>query len=638
MPKPSDPSDSLPDFQELSKLPDEVLTTIFELLPPEYVQEFLLFLPATRSFVESEYFSEVHFIVSPTRRPYVTSLTQLKLQYCAFKSFFDITQFLDCNEDFIPKKLLLVSGGDFQSLTTLLRFYRKWITRVPILDFTIDTHSLTTDDFSLLLSFPNLKRIHFSGVEMDWTTKFLRKLPEFRSHPGLENVIFLGHGIYSWKDIDFPPNVRHLDLSWTKTDVLSINLSDKISELYLNNAGVSLENLSSIRFPPNLKTLMMTYNKLETFNLDVLPESLETIDLSFNGIQWFEGSKWPAGLKSIFLASNHLGDDEMKQLTLVPWPQNLERLSVEANIFTDLRNLGNLPSLNWLDVGMCEIRGFEGFEFPSSLRYLRMGSCERIAWPTGPPGQSQQPDPTSNYPDRNRMVFPPSLLELDLMSCKIPSLHYFSFPKSLTKLALSGNRITSLALYEDEKHRWSILENLVELDLFKNRITSLDHWRPPASLKSLDLSDNKLTKISGLPLFDVSYNSHTTKLHTINVSENSITDINGIHLPENLARLKLRDNLLETVSISPSIANHQVLRELDLSQNRIRSLQFTGKGTGKIQEVDLSGNLLLKGGEGGALGVREKMGQFYDDFEAGFGVRVSARKFNVNSVHRVVSS
>lgn len=614
-----------------TNLPNNVLLNIFDYLPSDYIAEVFLRIKDNNfrnSLIELFYRKEIHFILSPTRRPHICTFKPTESDIVDIETFYEIDDFLSCNNDINPEKILLITGGDFASLKVLLKKYEKRFSEnIKYLEILIEKHEPTNEDLRLLLSFPNLRKLQFSGVEL---TNCMNELTNINKCKKLEEIVFLGHGINDWLTIRLPENLKHLDVSWNNSSQInSIHLPDNITDIYWNQAGINNIKLSTQRFPSRLKVLMLTYNNISSINISQLPRTLETIDLSNNMIKEFNFNgidSWPKNLKSILLSHNLINNQTLLNLSYITWPEFLVNLKLDNNPFTGLTNLTNLPdNLHFLDVSSNQISSLENangtlFGFPKFLKVLDLSNSDKMIHP-----------PFSD--DNKRITFPTSLVDLNLSECNIKFLNQFEFPKSLQKLSLSGNKIESLSLYDhnlnaNKVSSWCTLTNLEELELYYNYISDLSLWTVPANLKRLDLRLNKLSKFTNR-LF-------SEKMENLDIGENNISYIQlDLSLPSSLRILKLNNN---SFSGSFSFFNLNAnLVELNLSDNSITDLLFPKddkiSGTRKINltYLDLSGNRILK--ERSSENLKNRVDNFYERLESGLGVQVKRKKFNVNSLH-----
>lgn len=617
----------------LPLLPHHVILQIIDQLPLDHIIDFFLQNKKStggsivRSIIIEEYFSkELHFIVSPTRRPYFSSFPLNKRHFITFKTYFEIKKLLDENPDIIPQKLLLISGGDFNTLQDLMAHYRERFAMVEYLDITLESSSpIASENLQFLLSFDNLRKLHCSS-KLIHCKKVLNKV--FDVHPSLEEIVLLGHGISNWSSIKFPQaKLRLLDISWTQSiDVLTIDVPQSTQEIYWNMSNISDPIFSLIKLPMNLRTLMLTYNKLNLIDISKLPRTLENLDLSHNQISSVEdsvGNGWPQTMKSLLFSSNHINNDSLLKLSQIGWPKQLNNLILDNNPFTKLSSLFNLPSdLQFLNLSHTAITSLSDgnalYEFPAYLTILRLANCKKLT-----------------YSEWYRVKFPIYLTDLDLTECNILSLEYFEFPKGLEKLALLGNQIEDLNSYEQSStsHTWQQLSNLVELDLFSNCLTSLNSWNIPHQLKRLDLRLNKFTEISAksMSLFNAKF---PNALRFLNLSQNSISLIDAhISVPPELRILLISENLISGVLSLPDSLGQ--LQSLDISGNYITGIEFSmhRNDSSRLKLLDLSGNLLFKK-TGNPAETRKNVAEFYDALETGLGIKVKLRKFNVNGQHQ----
>lgn len=152
---------------------------------------------------------------------------------------------------------------------------------------------------------------------------------------------------------------------------------------------------------------------------------------------------------------------------------------------------------------------------------------------------------------------------------------------------LSWNEVESISLkdcsLENIKDLDSFLPNLRKLDISDNQVTFLDGL--PKNVMNLNISKNKIENITSfknynaIQILDVSTNKlknlnhfvNTLHLTRLNVSNNMISSLDGIKGLINLSYLNLSQNELSGV-LDFSIFNFECLQELNLSENRITSV------------------------------------------------------------------
>lgn len=145
--------------------------------------------------------------------------------------------------------------------------------------------------------------------------------------------------------------------------------------------------------------------------------------------------------------------------------------------------------------------------------------------------------------------FPPLLEYLDLSRNEIKHIDKFVLPSTLKCLNLDKNYILTINL--------SILINL---EILKISMCGLNEIILPNKLMSLNISDNELVKIDGIPDTLIEFNCENNKLH-------ELPDL--MHC-KNLLILSCRDNYLTSFPKLPSS-----LTRIDVSDNRISTMDNT---------------------------------------------------------------
>lgn len=633
------------------RLPSHVILEVLSYLPASYLTEFMMkWNNEIIELILEEYFSkEMHLMLSPTYFPHRCKYPDHIKRLVDFESFGEIDEFLSEFPNVNPRRLVFITGGDFRSLEQLLLNYReRFIGKSCEIDLYIERYELDDKDLELITSFPNVRKLQFSRATMAKTvgalTNHLSKLLN------LQELVFLGHKIMDWSYINFPLNLKHLDISWYEhLNVNTINVPDSVTDLFWNRSGLDSVKLYRKTFPANLKTLMLTYNNLTNIDVSKLPATLETIDLLYNSISSFTSNSsdkaWPANLKSILLSHNDMTDLCLELLSELAWPVNLKNLRLDNNRFTSLVNLKYLPDrLEYLDLSFTPLEsldisptgstlnGCTSFRFPEFLDTLYLSNCYHLDFFV--------------YLATNRITFPSYMTCLNLDDCNIMDLQVFEFPKSIRKLSISGNKIEDLASYNltiDEGNgpkdvvNWNQLVHLVDLELYLNKIQTLDAWEVPPSLRSLDLRLNFISFISTKsPLFSSHHTQSTKNLHVLKLSDNNIKTIaSDISIPPNIKVLSLdRNHLVDEFVFPESFVSSHSLEELGLSMCGLRKLTFTSLPTRnhQLKKLDLTDNYLLYE----ASDIRQSINEFYDELEHGLGVKMSKRKFRVNSIHTFV--
>lgn len=627
----------------LPRLPAAVVASICELLPPEYVSEAFLRLRGhpLRDLVVDQYYSrEMHFVLSPTPRPHPCRKSAFQRLLTDLENYADADDFLSENPDISPSTVKIITGGDYRSLEVLLHTHRQRLLNVNKLEIHIHRYEPSDEELAFVCSFPNLSRLHFTNVKFSRSVVLLQTQLENLSQ--LQELVLLGHHVESWEKVRLPKNIRHIDISWNVTsDISTLAVPELVTEIYWNQAGVNNSKLLEFNFPSSLKTLMLTYNNISSLNISRLPRTLETLDLSYNVIHDFlvDGSTaWPPNLKSILLSHNKVDDVSLEHLSQAQWPPFLQNLKLDNNPFTSLASLINLPdNLAYLDLSESRLMSLEVstelypfFRFPDFLDALNLSGCEKLVF-------YDHADPS------RRIRFPSTLLALNLSECGVRNLGIFLFPPSLAKLSLTGNKIEDLTSYNlhassgENVVDWNQLAHLEELELYFNNVSGLAGWEVPPNLRILDLRMNKLTEITPIctPLF--SKDTDNLRIHTLNLESNAIAQVHsGTTLPSSVVKLSISKNRISGVFTIPrGFVAHPSLRELDLSANTIERLVFGPEHVpnSQLRLLNLSSNRILKD-KSDPQSAPQRVQVFYDMLRTGLGVDFR-RKANVNSVHAV---
>ncbi|KAK6465752.1 hypothetical protein DFJ63DRAFT_310835 [Scheffersomyces coipomensis] len=639
----SGPNDFISEFiiNYMSYLPDDLILNILDQLDEEYINEVFLFLqPLNQAIISHYHGKRLNFVLAPSSRNQTPLSQTRKMNLITYYPLSSIEEFLQNHPHINTHTLTLSAASEFYSLRDLMIKYRhRFSNEIQNIEIYIEKFELSIEDFSFLLSFPNISRLYFARVScLDYLTyePIFNHLPI--DYTSLKEIILLGSSVNDWSQVEFPSSVKHLDISWNDVlNPITINIPSSVEELYLNSINITNEVIHRLIFPQTLKNLTLTNNDFSQFLISKLPRKLNKLDISTNNIDTFNvinGIGWPTTLSALLMANCHINDTKLKQLSMIDWPQDLNDLVLNNNSIESFEYLQTLPdTLIQLNLQFTNLTTFkvnhdsEFFQFPMNLKVLKLAGTK--FW-----YQNLKAD---TYAQHHRIVFPPNLVELDLSECKIDALQYFEFPESLTTLYLAHNKIDDICTYNsvDGSINWKQLSSLKSVDFMNNLINdkSLQQWIPPANLQSVDFQGNsRLHFLSNeLPIFNEKYSANTSNLKSINFMSSSIRKFNpNIILPINLVKLSLSSGQLNKFHVSENLASHPNLKELDLSYCDLTSITFEKEmGHSNLSSIDLSHNLLLSEYER-AEKVKQ-VAQFYERLQNGFGKRVKTRRHNINS-------
>jgi Leucine-rich repeat (LRR) protein len=278
----------------------------------------------------------------------------------------------------------------------------------------------------------------------------------------------------------------------------------------------------------------------------------------------------PTSLQSLDLSGNHLSARTIPFISSFP---SLRRLSLARNFLGNFFQSTNIAST---------------FSF-ALLEDLDLRSVNLTSMPTA--------------------LFPllPRLRSLDLSYNILPQLTEKSFSNAsllLENLTLSHCRLKSV-----DGYTWLNLPNLLSLDLSNNVLSNgTDIMDFPKSLRKLKVAKNRLTTLPDLQVA-------VPNLVWLDASENLLTGVNFNSLPiGSLRHLDLNGNLLTAIPNFSSTNNEtghssdflgalgwmmqtgrnvnrtSVLEMLDVSWNRIERIERLSVDLQNITELNLSGN------------------------------------------------
>ena len=164
---------------------------------------------------------------------------------------------------------------------------------------------------------------------------------------------------------------------------------------------------------------------------------------------------------------------------------------------------------------------------------------------------------------------------IDLSGNKLISLAGLKYNYRLTYLDISDNNFTTLDSILDHSDAYA---NLQELDVSGNKLTDMSGAVVCSNLTTLDLSDNQLSTMSSSMVL-------MKKLKSLDVSNNKLSSIPG--LPSSLTSLSLSGNRMTDLSFTEKLI---ALEYLDASDNLITSA--AGLPVANLQTLYLENNQL----------------------------------------------
>ena len=373
---------------------------------------------------------------------------------------------------------------------------------------------------------------------------------------------------YFKETVNKESNYKSLMLSKRKlTQVPIVDSSQKdIQLLYINlNKIIQIENLTQFI---ELIELYIQNNKIS--KITNLPNTLVKLDISNNELQTLSGIEQAPKLKWLNIENNAIHSlNELNKLT------NLVELYSAGNFISNEKECYSLKAIKCL-----EIVDLLGNEVCRNVHDIRLGmifycpkikNFNRIAI-----DENERLKAKEYFTGRltNEILekklgsqFNTLLLrELDLSSLKLkdePGMFSKETYPQLTKLNLSKNLFKTFNIFGS-------LPSLIELNLNYNMITAI-----------IIKNDKKPTKgISGL-----------THLESLELSGNSLSNLNGIQFLQALKILILRENNLNKID---AIHKMMQLTFLDISFNKLRNIDRTQLGYLPKLQILLCDNNFLR--------------------------------------------
>nr|XP_033793465.1 nephrocan-like [Geotrypetes seraphini] len=360
------------------------------------------------------------------------------------------------------------------------------------------------------------------------------------------------------------PAATRLYISHSKIKRLQISDVSGIAgleELILFSSGIEVIENGTFRALNTLKSLELQKNKLTQIP-GSLPSNLEVLKLSDNTIRSIYQSDFK-GLQKLRVL-----EIQNNLITALPYNIfsplfNLQSLNLDSNSLESVSGPLQLPNLKHLSLENNRLHVFPGSYF-APLQHLQFLSL------------------MGNLLNKVPQELPRSLLSLNLERNHIKNLRFEDMRhlENLTELFLSANQLSSMDGAQ-------VLSNITILEVAKNRLKAIP-LRLPSKLQKLDCSNNLIPKATELDFqglldlkhlfldnnvlsfFEDGALQKCLQLSNLALEQNLLTAI-PLRLPDTLARLDLKGNSIEDIR-EQELKGLNLLQVLNLRNNRISAL------------------------------------------------------------------
>lgn len=342
----------------------------------------------------------------------------------------------------------------------------------------------------------------------------------------------------------------------------------------------------------NLTSLDLRYNLITAFEYLQIPKNLEAISLSWNSMNYFALSRTMGVLKSLDISNNRFRSFKSMDFTFLA---NLTYLDLSDNphaypneISGHLKPLVNLNNVNLANLSISSIDS-NFFKFNTKIMHVFLSRNKISRVENG--SFIGLTDLITIALDSNNLTKIESgafqfssinyayLHRVDLRNNQISQIDELSFIASGMQLQLSYNRLTKLSK--------AFRGMFALIDLSYNQITEIDNltFAGVNQIDTLDLSSNKIEKIAPDTF-------NTATLITVYLSNNNLTELDNMTFAGQryLKTIYLSNNKLSTIETG-SFANFFSLQYVYLDGNQLTQLDssiFTGSNN--LQGIYLTGN------------------------------------------------
>jgi len=337
--------------------------------------------------------------------------------------------------------------------------------------------------------------------------------------------------------------LNHLDLSFNKLTKLDSSTFSSLTQL---------------------QTLILKHNELEILSDQVFSPliNLNQLILSNNRLHRIESSTFTGliALRSLSIDSNQLNYIHPLAFRNL---SDLMELNCSSNRFETVPQSMNNLQLSSLDLSFNRLKDIKNTSYHGNDRLFHLNLEGNQIGNLSKGIFADLPGLRILNLAYNKI----SLIEQGSLD-DVPTLHY---------LRLDGNKLTEI------NGLFSILNDLLFLNVSHNSITWFDYALIPMGLQLLDLSNNQIETLGNY--YEVDLN---LKLKTLDVSGNRIREIDSKSIPSSIEKVFLKNNLLKKIG-SKTFSAKQNLTRVDLSSNYLTNLDQSSfqlsSNSGKLKKL-----------------------------------------------------
>lgn len=334
-------------------------------------------------------------------------------------------------------------------------------------------------------------------------------------------------------------NVLEALSNYTELESITININNYV-----------LKDLSSLILLKKLKRIDIEDGQCDIDDIGVFSELKDLEVISFYG-------------------------SKITDLNPLKYLSKLKSIVIYGSRIEDITPLSNLESLETLSLTQAKIKDITPIAHLKNLKSLVLNK--------------------NKISDISILENHLNLNQLELNANKIEDISAFKHLNNLTKIGLSHNKIKDASALKGKR-------NLNYLDIRNNQINDIFFLNDCIKLNWLIISDNPIQKIkpvteltelktlqaNNIRTDDLGNDKFQSELHSLSLSDCSITSIYFLENQKDLQSLKLSNNKISDISV---LLNFYQLKYLSLKNNEVeKPLPISVIFVNDLQELDLRDN------------------------------------------------